>query len=217
MHINLLPQKKAAASTTGTSTSLQGQGWLAGVLGVLVVEMLAMFFLYNARSKDLDKVRRQNTEIASSIETIKQNVAKHGEIKTRLQQLKEREAAIEKLQTARTGPTLALLELSKIMSIGRGPTVDPVRLETIKRENPTAAPNPNWDPHRIWLTQYSEADRVVKIAGSARDGEDVSEFVRRLSLSSMFSDVTLLPASKSVDAATKLEVLGFQISAKARY
>jgi type IV pilus assembly protein PilN len=144
-------------------------------------------------------------------------VAKHGEIKERLAELGAREAAIQKLQAARTGPTMALLELSKIMSGGRGPTVDPVRLETLRRENPTALPNASWDTRRIWLTQYTEAERSVKIAGRARDGEDVSELVRRIGLSSLFGDVQLLPAQKAVDTDTKMEVLGFQISAKAKY
>jgi hypothetical protein len=58
---------------------------------------------------------------------------------------------------------------------------------------------------------------VVKIAGLARDGEDVSEFLRRLSLSDYFYDVRLLPASKGMDAATKLELVKFEMSAKVRY
>jgi len=217
VHINLIPQKKSAVATASTASGMQGQGWLAVVLGLLVLEVIAMFFVYNSRQKELDKTKRANAEVTASIDAIKASVAKHGEIKARLQELKDRETAIEKLQSARTGPTLAMLELSKIMSVGRGPTVDPVRLETVKRDNPTAAPSATWDPHRIWLTQYAESDRAVKISGHARDGEDVSELTRRLELSTMFSDITLLPAAKSVDSVTKLEVLGFQISAKARY
>ena len=57
----------------------------------------------------------------------------------------------------------------------------------------------------------------MKIAGMARDGEDVSEFLRRLSLSDMFFDVKLLPASKAADTATKLELVKFDVSAKVRY
>ena len=216
VHINLLAQKKTSAAKS-PSSGLQGQGWLAAVLGALVLEVVAMFFVHNARSKELEKHQRANQEVSTAIDSIKASVAKHGEIKVRLQELKDRETAIEKLQSARTGPTLALLELSKILSIGRGPTVDPVRLEDVKRDNPTAAPSASWDPHRVWLTQYTETDRAVRISGRARDGEDVSELTRRLELSSMFTDVTLMPAAKAIDSATKLEVLGFQISAKARY
>ena len=57
----------------------------------------------------------------------------------------------------------------------------------------------------------------MKVGGLARDGEDVSEFLRRLSLSDYFYDVKLLPATKSVDAVTKLELIKFEMSAKVRY
>jgi len=55
----------------------------------------------------------------------------------------------------------------------------------------------------------------VKIDGLARDGDDVSELARRLSLSVYFADVKLLPASKTTDSG--LEVIKFQLQAKARY
>jgi hypothetical protein len=58
---------------------------------------------------------------------------------------------------------------------------------------------------------------VVKLVGLARDGEDVSEFLRRLSLSDYFYDVKLLPATKSVDPTSKLELVKFEMSAKVRY
>jgi type IV pilus assembly protein PilN len=78
-------------------------------------------------------------------------------------------------------------------------------------------PNLNWDPRRLWITNFVEAERNVKVLGMARDGEDVSEFLRRLALSDYFYDVKLLPASKAVDAVTKLEMVKFEISAKVRY
>jgi type IV pilus assembly protein PilN len=51
----------------------------------------------------------------------------------------------------------------------------------------------------------------------ARDGEDVSEFLRRLTLSDYFYDVRLLPAKKTVDTVTKIELVKFEMSAKVRY
>jgi type IV pilus assembly protein PilN len=103
------------------------------------------------------------------------------------------------------------------MTPGRGPTVDRDKLEQLKRDNPTSVPNPNWDTRRLWLTGYQEADRKVKIVGQARDGEDVSEFLRRLALSDYFYDVKLLPATKQVDPLTKLELVKYEMSAKVRY
>ena len=83
-----------------------------------------------------------------------------------------------------------------MLTPGRGPTTDRDKLEQLKRDNPAEVHNANWDPRRLWLTSYKEADRTVKIGGLARDGEDVSELERRLKLSDYFSDVKLLPGSK---------------------
>jgi type IV pilus assembly protein PilN len=67
------------------------------------------------------------------------------------------------------------------------------------------------------MLSYKEQDRTVKVAGLARDGEDVSEFLRRLSLSDYFYEVKLLPATKSLDTVSKLELIRFEMSAKVRY
>ena len=57
----------------------------------------------------------------------------------------------------------------------------------------------------------------MKLSGLARDGEDVSEFLRRLTLSDYFYDLRLLPASKERDGETHLELVRFELSAKVRY
>ena len=57
----------------------------------------------------------------------------------------------------------------------------------------------------------------MRLSGLARDGEDVSEFLRRLTLSDYFYELKLLPASKSVDSITHLELVKFELSAKVRY
>jgi len=67
------------------------------------------------------------------------------------------------------------------------------------------------------LTQYDEVDRNVHLAGLARDGEDVSDFLRRLALSDYFYDVKMLPASKTWDQVAKVDLVKFELSAKVRY
>jgi len=100
---------------------------------------------------------------------------------------------------------------------GKGPTVEATRLEDLRRENPLALYNPGWDPRRLWLTSFSEDKRSVRIVGMARDGEDVSEFARRLNLSSLFFDVQLLPGHRTKDAKYGLELVNFELQAKVRY
>jgi type IV pilus assembly protein PilN len=214
IRVNLLPQKREAARKSSAEGS---QLWMLGILGALVLEVLGLVFFHASKQDELLKVTQNNLKIDANINDIKRQIANHAEIKAQLKELRDREEAILKLQAARTGPTSVLLEVSKMLSPGRGPTTDRDKLEQLKRDNPGAVPNPNWDVRRLWLTAYSEGDRVVRLSGLARDGEDVSEFLRRLTLSDYFYDVKLLPASKSTDAVTKLELVKFELSAKARY
>jgi type IV pilus assembly protein PilN len=229
IRVNLLPNKKQSKRAdfsffsfgggggSSSSSSEGSQAWLGVVLGVVLVEVLVLLLVYKTKGDQLAKVKNKNLEHSTTINTIQGNISQHEKIKGELKELREREDAIQKLQAARTGPTATLLELSKILSTGRGPTVDRDKLEQLRRDNPSAVPNANWDTRRLWLTTYAEKDRVVKVSGLARDGEDVSEFLRRLTLSDFFYDVKLLPATKEIDSATKLELVKFEFSAKVRY
>jgi type IV pilus assembly protein PilN len=225
IRINLLPQKKqirrGRADAGGPSLDLSGGGesqvWLAFVLGAVLLEVIVLLFVYKTKQDQLTLVQKQNTEINGNIDNIKREISQHATIKTQLKELRDREEAIQKLQGARTGPTATMLELSRIMTPGRGPTVDRDKLEQLKRDNPSSVPNGSWDPRRLWLSGFKEQDRIVKLSGYARDGEDVSEFLRRLSLSDYFYEVKLLPAQKAIDTTTKIEMVRFEMSAKVRY
>lgn len=224
IRVNLLPQKKQARRRGGDASAPiadsgggESQVWLAFVLGAVLLEVIVLLFVYKTKQDQLTQVQKQNTEIQGNIENIKREIAQHATIKAQLKELRDREEAIQKLQGARTGPTATMLELSRIMTPGRGPTVDRDKLEQLKRDNPSSVPNASWDPRRLWLTMYKENERTVRLTGFARDGEDVSEFLRRLSLSDYFYEVKLLPASKSTDSITKLELVKFEMSAKVRY
>ena len=220
IRINLMPNKKIvrrkgeAGADTGGGES---QAWLVFVLGAVLLEVIVLLFVYKTKQDQLQQAVKHNQEIQANIDAIKREIANHAQIKAELKELRDREEAIQKLQSARTGPTATMLELSRILTAGRGPTVDRDKLEQMKRDNPSAVPNVNWDPRRLWMTSYKEDNRVVRIIGLARDGEDVSEFLRRLSLSDYFYEVRLLPATKGVDSATHLELVKFEMSAKVRY
>ncbi len=110
-----------------------------------------------------------------------------------------------------------LLELSHILTPGRGPSVPEDLLAQKRKDSPQDVFNINWDARRMWLTSFKEDHKLVKIEGYARDGEDVPEFARRLNLSIYFSDVRLLPAKQVKDKDTGLEVVQFKIQTKVRY
>ena len=203
--INLLAQKKRAERSDGS------QVWLAVVMVIVLAEVAMLFLYHSFKAEELTQQQRKNNELTSQIEQAKKNVANHEQVKADLALLRAREEAIQKLQSARSGPTAILMELARILTPGRGPSVDPDRLAQLRRDNPLSVFNPNWDARRLWITSYVEAQRSLRIDGKARDGEDVSELARRLNLSSYFYDVKLLPATREAD------FVRFSVETKVRY
>jgi len=212
IRINLLPRRRRADQKLKG-----GQAWVVVVMVVVLAEVSGLFALYSYTEGTLKRQRRQNAELRTQIDQAKQAVASHPAVKAKLEQLRAREEAIAALQRARTGPTAVLLELARILTPGRGPTVDPARLDELRRDNPLALYTPTWDARRLWLTRFAEDKREVRIVGVARDGEDVSEFARRLNLSSFFEDIQLLPGKRATDQPTGLSLVDFELKAKARY
>lgn len=213
IRVNLLPQKRGARSAAPQAS----QRWLLVVLGVLVVEVVILFLFHKKKLDDLQEQQNTNAQLNGKIEGIKKLVANHEEIKKALVQLRAREDAIAQLQSARSGPTAVLLEAAQVLTQGKGPTADPERLQQLRKENPLAVYNPGWDSRRLWLVQYLETDRVVKMEGVARDGGDVSEFAQRLKLSTYFYDVTVLPGQKETYKEAKIELVNFALQMKVRY
>ncbi len=216
VRINLLPDRRQAGRRAPGAEPKQL--WLFAVLGAAIAAVVLCLFVQKVKQDELAQIVAENGRSQGQIDAIKKQIADHPDIKARLGELRDREDAIQKLQSARTGPTATLLELAHLLTVGgHGPTTDRDKLEQMKRDNPTEVYNPNWDPRRLWITSYIEADRVVKMNGLARDGEDVSELERRLKLSDYFTNVRLLPGQKVVDGTSHQELFHFELSAKVRY
>jgi type IV pilus assembly protein PilN len=213
IRVNLLPQKRGAR----TAAPQASQRWLLVVAGVLVLEVIGLFLFYQTKREELATQQAKNDRIDGQITDIKKLVANHDEIKKTLAVLRAREDAIAKLQAARSGPTAVLLELAQLLTPGKGPTTDPDQLAIIRRDNPNLVYFPGWDSRRLWLTNYLESSRTVRVEGLARDGNDVAELAQRLKLSSYFYDVVLLPGKKESDKDTRVEVVNFALQLKVRY
>lgn len=211
IRINLLPRPKRAERREG------GQLWLLVVLLLMLGELVALFVYHGVKREELKAQRQKNDTLQAQIQKSQQSVSNHADVQKQLKELRAREDAISKLQSARTGPTAVLLELARILTPGRGPSVDPDKLAQYRRDNPNLVYNPNWDARRLWMTKFVEKQRMVTLEGLARDGEDVSELARRMNLSTYFYDVKLLPAKKKEDSTTGLELVDFKLEAKVRY
>src|SRR5262249_10349864 len=111
IRINLLPQKREGKRAVAAEGS---QVWLGVILGMLVLEVILLLFVYNAKRDALATVNKKNQELQGQIDEIKRQIANHAEIKAQLKEFRDREEAIQKLQSARSGPTSTLLELSRM-------------------------------------------------------------------------------------------------------
>lgn len=212
IRVNLLPQKRRTEARPEAR-----QLWLVAVMVAFLAEVAALFVFHGFKNEELADQRRKNAELEAQIEQSKKTVANHPDVKKKLEELRAREAAIGKLQSARTGPTAVLLELVRIVTPGRGPSVAPDRLSQLRRENPLAVYNANWDPHRLEITSFAESARRVKLEGTALDGEDVSELARRLNLSDYFSNVVLLPGKQEKGKDSAANVVRFSLEAQVKY
>lgn len=211
IRVNLLPQKRRKQASS------RGDLWLVGSLALVALEIVGCLVVYGAKQDELSREQTKNKALQAQIDSTKEVVKNHEEVKKKLGSLRDREEAIAKLQSARSGPAAMLLEVARLLTPGRGPSVDPTQLSQVRRENPGQDYNQSWDARRLWLVRFVESDRTVRLEGVARDGEDVSELARRMNLSTYFHDVQLLPAKREVEKESGLKLVSFKLEAKVRY
>ncbi len=214
IRINLLPgARRQARGASGGNV----QAWLIayGVAAVLTIAVLA--FVYLAQRRELSQQLAVNNDLAQEIRDLERESADIEEVRAQLERSRQLEAVVNDLTRARYGPTAVLMELSRILSAGGGPTVDPERLEEIRQQNPLAVYNATWDPHRLWLTELEEEDRTCTIKGIGKTNEDVAEFLRRLTLSERFEQIELVKTQGTEDPATRLPVISFHLTARVIY
>lgn len=212
IRINLLPEAKRQVSTGG-GLQMWGVIYLLSAVAWCVV-LLIVWAKYN---EELEVQVAANTELEQQIERAKGQSANIGDVEAALARSKQLEEVVNGLQAARSGPARVLMELSKILSSGRGPTVDPERLRTLQRDNPLMVHNPNWDIRRLWLQSFTEVNRKCNITGFGKTNEDVAEFLRRLELSEVFDQVTLQTTTSMGDTEGGLPTVSFTLSCEVKY
>lgn len=214
IRVNLLPRRREAKREGG-------KAWIVILVAAALVEIVAIVVVHAGKKKELDDQLEANRAIEASIADKKAKVANHEAVKKELAEYQAREDAITKLQSGRTGPTSMMLELSRMLTPRKLPTIDADVLERMRRENPGAVPSEKWDPHRLWLTSFKESDRLVTMDGFGKTNDDVAEFLRRMTISKFFTDVKLVRTEEKAerDAALGVSytVTRFELKAKVKY
>lgn len=220
IRINLLPTAKKAGPgvrAAGPAPSGSGQGWAITYLVVGFLWMIGLGGVYYVYSMKLDEQVAKNSALEERIDRMKRQSAGLDDCRARIEKSRELEEVVSQLHRARLGPTRVLMEMSKILSENGGPSIDPQRLELIRRENPLAGYNQGWDARRLWVTSFEEDARECTIKGIGKTNEDVAEFLRRLALSDIFENVTLTKTESVTESTTDLALIGFELSCRVRY
>jgi type IV pilus assembly protein PilN len=216
IRINLLPEAKKnvriAAAPSGSDAM-----WAAIYLVAVAVWGVGLGMVYFTYQGELEEQQRQNQALRSSIDTLRQRSARLEEVQAALEESRHLEEVVGELNAARTGPIRVMMELGHMLSRGGGPTIDPEALERLRRDNPLAGFNANWDVRRLWIKEFRESERNCRITGLGRTNEDVAEFLRRLSLSELFEQITLTRTEAQNDSTTGLSFTGFELSCRVRY
>ncbi len=218
LRINLLPIKQERRRETGRNQLLFG-------LLVIAVELVAFTVIYLNTAAELDAQQNANNAIQVQVDRIKKQVKDHKRILSEIEDYEKRQASIDDLQAARTGPVFVMLELSAILSKGGKPNFDHDRYQQMIQSNPALALDESWDHRMLWLETFKEKDRRIKLTGQGLSHEDVAEFLRRLNLSDFFvsSDLVSTNLAQPRIPSDKFEpkdadaVVHFVIDGKVRY
>ncbi len=218
IRINLLPIKQDRRREAGRNQ-------IAIAAGILIVQVVVLVFINMSASSKVDEQQNRNSIVKANVQRIKKQIKDHQAILNEIKKFEKRQAAIESLQDARTGPVHVMLELSNIISKDGRPTIDNDRYQQMIRLDPASGYDENWDFRRLWISSFEEKNRKVKIKGQGMTHEDVAEFLRRINLSGFFVSSELVSTDLSKprlpikDVNTKAigPVVHFEVTGLVRY
>jgi type IV pilus assembly protein PilN len=218
IRINLIAQaKRGQKGVAPAAAGGGGQGWIIAYFSAVVVWGAVLAGIYVVYAGKLEEQKRQNAALQVRIDELREKSAQLDDVRAKIEASRQLEAVVGELNRGRLGPTRVLMELSKVLSVGGGPSIDPQRLEEIRRINPLASVNRSWDGRRLWLKSFIEENRDCRMTGIGRTNEDVGEFLQRLTLSDVFETVALTKTESMVDEPTHLTFIAFELSCRVRY
>ena len=202
IRINLIPVRQVRKVQAG-------QRQLLLFIGLVLVEVGAMFFLYNSAADENDERDRTLARLNKEVAVLKKEVGDYDLLQSQRARLISQKNVINQLNKSRTGPVWMMREMSHLLSVGGRPTFDQKAYDELIKRNPSAAFNVKWNPRRLWIESINERSKSLTLTGKAKDHDDVAEFLKRLTVSVYF-DQRSAPA-KRPDYGWKAGAQGRQV------
>ena len=176
IRVNLLPVRKSRRRSQGRTQLFL----FAGVI-LIQVGMLAIIFVWmnDQLAENKEEVERLE-EMVSELEEDQEDLEY---LEAQREDLEQQLGAIQQLDDQRIGPVQMLDALQAMLS----PIEDEARIGEHHEDW-----NVDWEPRRLWLENFIEHDESrFSLDGRAGDGDDVAEFLARISTSEYFDNVEL--------------------------
>lgn len=213
--VNLLPQRKIKRATP------PGEKQIAIGMGALALAAGGVYMgLHRPKVSAYNDVAQANETLQQELNGKQSKLKGYEELKKVVDAAQQRSDAITLLNKAQIVPAHVLHELGEILTQNHTPTMSE---EMSKRVGlgPQSDPNrrfqPDWDPHHVWLTGFSEKGGEFKLEGGAQSDGDITQLSKRLQASVYFQGVTPAGAERVTEANTTITYYKFTITGKLVY
>ena len=177
IRINLLPVPKARKQERLIIE-------LAVAAVVIAVTLAVGYFVSDAKSAAIGKLRAENQALNEEINRYRARVGEVDKYKQKLQTLRDQLKVIESLQAGRSGPVKVLDELTEIT------------------------------PRRLWITNMKESNQKLNLQGVGEDGSTIADFLESLKQSKYFSNIELQNLQLQEQNGVKLQKFTINLDVK---
>lgn len=192
IRINLLQtRKRKTATAVGGEAEKRGAIVFFSWFAMWAAGAGVCYFMLSSIEEETAAVEADTRKVRGRIEEIKKKIdeAALNELENRRKRM---EAAIEKVKGQLRTPVYVMHELANIMTTGRMPEVDEEQYRRCIADDPNCELDMGWDGSALWLSSIQErGGSTLEFKGTARDPTDLSEFHKRLRVSSRFDNVSL--------------------------
>lgn len=155
------------------------------VAAVVIAATLAVgYFVGDAKSAAIGKLRAENQALNEEINRYRARVGEVDKYKQKLQTLRDQLKVIESLQAGRSGPVKVLDELTEIT------------------------------PRRLWITNMKESNQKLNLQGVGEDGPTIADFLESLKQSKYFSNIELQNLQLQEQNGVKLQKFTINLDVK---
>ena len=136
---------------------------------LLVLAGIGNYFVYNRFESELRSLDKQIVDTRAEIAQLEKTIGEVKSIKEDKKALEDKLKILDTLKKGRTGPVKVLDELATII------------------------------PQKVWIVDFSEQNGAVSMNGAAASYEDLSNFSKKLKVSTHFSNITIKTARQRAD------------------